>query len=260
MHVKFARHVCKHTSCAWQVLQFSALVDLFDWTKLLCHRDLAVKDGRTSTAHWLQWFPPQLGADALGIGVSQLSYPNGVHMVFCAQANAGIDPGISPVPLVLPVLLSRLVWSLKLSLMTKVYVTSRISGTGMSFWWYLKPCFMIFMRFLPCGHHCTSSTFSTSKHQAFGLERAVEVCTLAINGDSMVRRHIVLQIPVVHLPCAVADLFDLCGQTGIAIRIATVCNTTFQSFSLSLNWDHWGSSSRCRYLCRACDRALARAG
>ena len=54
-------------------------------------------------------------------------------MVFCAQANAGIDPGISPVPLVLPVLLSRLVWSLKLSLMTKVYVTSRISGTGMSF-------------------------------------------------------------------------------------------------------------------------------
>lgn len=123
MHVKFARHVCKHTSCAWQVLQFSALVDLFDWPKLLCHRDLAVKDGCTSTAHWLQWFPPQLGADALGIGVSQLSYPNGVHMVFCAQANAGIDPGISPVPLVLPVLLSRLVWSLKLSLMTKVYVT-----------------------------------------------------------------------------------------------------------------------------------------
>ena len=136
--MKFARHVCKHTSCAWQVLQFSALVDLFDWPKLLCHRDLAVKDGCTSTAHWLQWFPPQLGADALGIGVSQLSYPNGVHMVFCAQANAGIDPGISPVPLVLPVLLSRLVWSLKLSLMTKVYVTSRISGPGMSFWWYLK--------------------------------------------------------------------------------------------------------------------------
>ena len=64
---------------------------------------------------------------------------------------------------------------------------------------------------------CTSSTFSTSKHQAFGLERAVEVCTLAINGDSMVRRHIVLQIPVAHLPCAVADLSDLCGQTGIGI-------------------------------------------
>ncbi len=39
------------------------------------------KDGCTSTAHWLQWFPSQLGTDTLGIGVCHLHEPKGVHGV-----------------------------------------------------------------------------------------------------------------------------------------------------------------------------------
>eukprot|EP00434_Breviolum_minutum_P043092 symbB.v1.2.038388.t1/scaffold5957.1/size24395/2 len=94
----------------------------------------------------------RLASAAVQMGVlPQLIDCSDFHL---SWANAGIDPGISPVPLVLPVLLSRL------------------------------------------------------------------VCTLAINGDSMVRRHIVLQIPAL---LAVADTF---AELAIARLHAQAANSS----------------------------------